>query len=289
MLAKFNARLQSAAVAATLAATGLLGTAAQAASVFPGFDLFLTIQEGSFLRLPGGEAIPFKTAPNKIGDPLCGARSFDFGDGGGCRDTFLADTIVQRLGTADTTTGSESTIPVSIVGLSLISAVPFSPGPGFEPELVEARVLKDLNTGDWIYGNDWGSTMTINFAPTSDGADGTFTSILDFRVDLFGHKSGVYLGFKDLLLDTLEQPAKWCHDPIDCIAGGGARLVQIDGINRRLNGVNRQNDFWVVEAIHITPDAGHVVVPAPIPVPAALPLLATALGALGLVRRRRRA
>lgn len=77
-------------------------------------------------------------------------------------NTGLTDTIVRRLDTAtDAAPPGSGQIDVEMVGLSLVSDNMLN----FfgTVKYIGTRILKDLATDTYIYGNDNGSTMEIHF------------------------------------------------------------------------------------------------------------------------------
>ncbi|MEW9919399.1 hypothetical protein AB2B41_07285 [Marimonas sp. MJW-29] len=157
-------------------------TAEAASIVLPGFDLFHTPTPpgAGFGYDPDGPGpipptvVPFESFAENIGVGVrCGSKEFDFNDGKGCVATGNTDTIVERLDQASvpSTPGTSAPIDIEMVSLSLVSVDPLNLfGPS---EFIGARILKDLTTGNYIYGNDNGSTMDITF---DDANGGTWTS-----------------------------------------------------------------------------------------------------------------
>lgn len=236
-----------------------------------GFDLFVTTYAGLVYDPVGPKIANFEGNPTAIGTAQgCGPYEFDFEDGNGCTYTDHTDTIVHRLQEATDVSGM---IDIQMVALSLISTTPYDFF-GIE-ELIGARILQDLSTGTYIYGGDNGSTMEILFEP--DGQSGTWSATLDLTIEVYGLSSGLSFDV-DKLFSTSGVP--WTRTSIG---------LNLEGINFLLNGQDTSEDFFSGLAVH---DDGsgtvHIVVPAPIPVPAGLALMATALGGLGLLRRKKR-
>ncbi len=255
-----------------------LGTGASAStSVAPGFDLLRTPNNGQtfFDMGPGFGVVEFVGNWQHVGSPLCGAGQFNFG--GGCISTGNADSILHRTEVAFPDSAGNDTIDLQLVALSLRSTQKFDAG--FGMEFVEARVLMDMTTGTWVYGMDLGSTMTIHFDdPLDPDAGGTFTSNLHFAVDLIFANSGYHAGTEYITMT--QSDASWQRDPWLKPA------PTIPGINYHLDGYSHDQDFWPGPALHCAPGKCHGTVPATVPLPPALPMLAAAVGGLGLILRR---
>lgn len=257
--------------AMALAVSVTLAPASHASFVVaPGFDLLETVTDGTFFAGVNWEGIP-----ENVGDDLCGERQFNFG--AGCEPTGNTDSIIQRLEEASVGgDGETATIDIELVALSLRSVEPINIlGQG--DEYVHARILKDLVSGDYLFGSSFGSTMSITF---DNMLGGTFTSVLNLIVDLIGESSGA-MGEAEFVLG--QDNALWDREPHE-----GA--VIIPRINRFLNGQNSDDDFWSKgRADHCDgPNKCHSTDPATIPVPASLPLMAGALALVGAIAAKRR-
>lgn len=210
-----------------------------------GWDLLATTQPTTF----GG--VPF------VGVPL---GTFNFGGSIGTQSVGNADTIVERLTPA---TVAAPTIPIELVALQLMSAVPvdFGLGAGFYFVTLQQERGGPATTG----------TMTIDGIPL-DG--GTFNSFFDVFFDIrLGSTSGPIALSGDLPLTGTGIP--WGENPTP-----GA--VVIDGVNHLLNGVDTTHDFWPAGPFteFFPTGATHTVINATTPEPATLVLLAA--GALAL-------
>lgn len=226
-------------------------------SVLPGYDLLETVPPTNF----GG--VPF------VGVPL---GTFDFGGG----PVFVGntDTIIHRL---DTASAPSTAISTEMVALHLMSAVPADFGLGLGTYFI---TLQSERGGPTSPGR-----MTISFGPEPPpgGAHGTFDSFFDVFFDVrLGSLSGPIALSDSLTLTSTGTP--WTHEPPP-----GA--VLIDGINNRLNGTDRLNDFHilgVVQEVHPTGamhDARETLQAVPEPGSAAF-CLTGAAALLSLFRRR---
>lgn len=297
MKCSFSVTLRAAALAAATAIAGAGGASAEFV-VASGFDLLATPSKGgtvfnglSFGGYAGslstvvlGVNSPYANDPNyNDGTQLCGAGMFNFGDG--CVVTGNTDSILHRLEDA---TQSDGDIALEFVALSMR---PLDQSYQFDPtitwdfgnniqEAFEIRILKDLTTDTWIYGEDLGSTMSINFDANDLG--GTFSSALSFSFDVVGLDTGIVAENAGTL--SLTQPASyWDRENPDA--------VHIPGVNFWLAGDNNTTqDFFTTEATHCDgPSKCHSTIPAT-PLPGGLPLMGTALLLFtGAAWRRRRA
>lgn len=196
-------------VTATLVLAGLsLPLRSHATSIIQtGWDLLATQPGTQFM------GVPFQGVP--IG-------SYDFG--GGLQNVGNADTIVQRLATAN---GPAQTIPIELVALQLKSVIPVDFGLGVGIYYI---TLQSDRGGPASPGS-----MTINFGPEAN-PHGTFDSFFDVFFDLrLGGLDGPIAFSGDLPLTSTSTP--WTH-----LAPSGA--VLIDGVNHNLNNSNNGEDFW---------------------------------------------
>lgn len=231
----------------------------RAASVNAGWDLFHT--------LPGSTL---------AGVPLVGvpAGSFDFGPPIGVRNTGDADTIIRRL---DTVTTDPGTTRLEVVYLALCTAVPVSFG-GL-PLAIYCETLR--------FSDPSLSSMTIT---NPNGPSGTFTSHLDFEVDIReGSPTGNIVATGRV---ELNGDGSWTRLP-------PAGALEIPGVNTFLNRVDRSADFWpdqirelgVLTITSISPpltlDVVHVV-GAAVPEPTGLVLLGMGVAGIGGFAWRRR-
>jgi hypothetical protein len=201
--------------------------------VAPGWDLFAS-----------GPGTTFNGQPF-TGVPL---GSFDFGVAG-VHTVGNADTIVQRMSSASVpgpVPPSDAAAPIAIemVALQLVSVNPIDLGVGLGFYYI---TLQSARGGPATEGE-----MTITF-DSEDG--GTFDSFFDVFFDIrFGDLNGPIV-FSDNLLLTSANVAWGRIPPIS--------VVEIDGVNRFLNGVNRDDDFWPVPFIEQhAGGATHEVFPA---------------------------
>jgi hypothetical protein len=185
--------------ATILALAGLCGvlflqTSSRADSVLPGYDLFTTDPSTSFDGL------------NWAGVPL---GTYNFGGSIGAQWVGATDTIMQRLGTWNSTTPG-SPVSLQMDALQLVSTTPMF-GPG-----VYGYITLDP-------AHPSGGTLTIN-------SDGTYSSSITVNFDVHeGSLTGtIYPPLQDTSL-TLTGQGNWQHDPTP-------NALTIPGVNYLLNG-----------------------------------------------------
>jgi hypothetical protein len=219
----------------------ITGTAQASSSVQAGFDLFQTNSAAfDFDTIPNPQTVIFQ------GNPF---GFYDFGSG--LVGVGSTDTIVQRMSLADLTAGGAcgfncDTIDIEIVALSLISIAPVNLGfgAGFEDLSIT------LNTSSPSFQ----STMTI-YDGGEGAPHGTFNSVLNFSFDVTGSIGGFYATIEKTFTSG---PNDWRHSP-----NGN---VIIDGVNRKLNGVDESEDFHLEGlALHDTGGGTHTVSSVPEP------------------------
>ncbi len=235
-------------IAWALSALGAASLMAQ--NVLPGFDLLQT-QSGTTFA-----GVPF------VGVPL---NTYNFGGTIGVRNVGNADTIVQRLQTAN---APSQIIPIQMVALQLMSAVPVDFGLGLGFYFI---TLQSVRGGPATTGQ-----MTINFGPN------TFSSFFDVFFDVrLGSLNGPIALSTDLVLTNTS--TMWTRTPPT-----GAAII--DGVNHNLNGTSTASDFWPVGPFTEQHPTGaiHVVNTATAPEQTST-LALMGLSALSLLWFRRRA
>lgn len=223
-----------------LATIGLLATflmphpASADFVVAPGYDLLET-GPGTFFEFPPGTPIPF------VGVPLI---TFDFGGMGGVQGTGTADTIVRRLGAADSggAPGAAPPIMIELVALQLRTS----------DSSLFVTLQSNRGAGDPPPGPPSNGTMTITF---TDMVSGTFASSLNVNYDV---RSGAVDG---MIIASGTKTFMSSGTPWDRLPSQGE--VEIPGVNTLLKGDGtRDQDFWTVPFIETAPDAEHQVGPA---------------------------
>lgn len=209
-----------------------------------GWDLFSTVTPGTIFAGEEWTGVP-------LGD-------FDFGFGDvGTGDT---DTIMQRLDPAVVgSSGQTATIDIELVALQLISVTPIDLGAGLDFHYIT------LDPGTASQG-----TMDITF-DSMDG--GTFSSIFDVFFEVrIGALDGTVIATDTIQMSNNDDV--WSRLP-------PAGALEIDGVNRFLNGLDEAQDFWPIPD-HFGPHG----VTTSIPAPGAVLLAGLGLGMIGWVKRR---
>lgn len=250
-------------VVITFAALLLPQTSRGSAITFPGWDLFTTGGGTSFM------GVPF------IGVPLV---SYDFGGSIGVKATGSTDTIVERLGSS-VGPGLSAPVPIELVALQLVSAVPFSLG--MEPadfHFLTLQTQRSIAEG----GPGPASTGAITIGFGAEGIPhGTFDSFFDVYFDL---RHGSLTGPIEMasMLTMSSSGSSWAHN----VPGS----LQVEDVNYKLNGTDVSNDFMPFSVFESHPSgAMHNVQPTPIPFqfsPGLGLALCSAFYGLGHLRRR---
>ncbi|MCH7799367.1 MAG: hypothetical protein IID28_13120 [Planctomycetes bacterium] len=227
------------------------GTSQASFAIGAGWDLFETTTPTTFMGF------------EFTGVPL---GSFSFGLGPTGRDTGTADTIIERLEAASVPgAGMSDTVDIELVALHLVSVEPIDLGGGLDFYFITLQ--QDLASL---------GQMIIEFV---DELGGLFSSLIDLAFDVrIGSLDGAII-FSDILqITTSDVP--WDH-----VAPSGA--LQLDGINRNLNGVDTSADFWPDPFTLGGPNGLFHSVHSATPAPPGLAVLA--LAALAARRRHRSA
>ena len=228
------------------------GSRPVAQKVAPGYDLFVTPEDGGQIRIDAGVAgVPVMTFR---GRPL---GSFDFGAAGRHR-VGRTDTIVRRL---DTATTASPTVRIELVGLLLESTN--VPGYFVTPQSVRPLGLP--------------STGTLEFAFGRTGTGGALRSELMVNYDVrYGSPTGPIVATGSTGMGFVAEDVVWLHsarsatDVQQCIGTTYCLTVEanevcheagppappghkhcvtaeigalIAGVNHRLNGRDTSNDF----------------------------------------------
>lgn len=223
--------------------------------VDPGYELLTTTAGTSFA------GVPF------VGVPL---TAFDFG--GGPVPVGDADTIIRRRDPAVAPGGMPGTappVPIELVALQLMSAVPadFGLGGGIYYATLQSARGGPASTG----------TITVTFGPEGD-PHGTFDSVIDVFFDLrFGSLNGPIALSGNTPVQAAGVP--WGHLPPPAAA-------EVPGVNTFLNGTDRSADFFPAAFTEQgPPGTAHALRPASVPEPGSL--AAVACGVLALAGYRR--
>jgi hypothetical protein len=244
---------------ASFAAAPLCRAQSLGGTVDAGYDLFATAP-GTFFTFMG-------TPVPLIGDPL---GTFNFG--AGAQNVGNADTIVQRLGTANFANGNPGanmdTIPIQLVALQLQTPVAVS-GHFLFVTLQSTDMTGPASTG----------MMTIDFPAGATSPGGTFTSFFDVFFDVhIDSPTGAIVNSGSLMLTN--GGSTWMHDPVP-------GEVLIDGVNNNLNGMNHNADFNAPFISEMEMGAVHNVQLALVPEPSTWAAGALGISALLVSQRRR--
>ena len=232
----------------------LVPSVAKASSIVaPGWTLFTTQPGTVFMGVP------------LVGVPL---GSFDFGPPIGVKNTGSTDTIVRRLLPAD---APSEAIPIELVALQLMTAVPFDFGAGLDSYFI---TLQSARGGPASTGAN-----TVVFGPEGN-PHGLVDTLLLVAFDL---RKGALNG-PIVLSSTAPFTVPfvpWGHLP-------PAGALEIPGVNTFLNGVDRSQDFWPAGTLTACdPQQSCQVLSVTVPEPMTLALLGG--GISGVLLRRRRA
>lgn len=219
-------------------------------TVHSGWDLLVTIPEGSLFLGQNWQGVPLV--------------SYDFGGAVGVQSVGGTDTIVHRLADAN---APLDTIPIQMSALQLRSVSPFDLGAGLDYHYITLQSVRGgpATTGD----------MTLDWEVESFFDVWTEISLnYDVR---FGSLDGPILASDSCVLTSSVN--LWSSD------APPQAFPLIDGVNYRLNGVDTTEDFWpqglIVESFAL---GQHTVTIAPEPATGALLLL----GGLTLLWQRQR-
>jgi hypothetical protein len=254
--------------ATILALAGLCGvvflqTSSRADTVLPGYDLFTTDPSTSFDGL-NWAGVPLST-------PSGGPNTYNFGGSIGVQYVGLTDTIMQRLGTWNSTTPGNPPISLQMDALQFASTTPMF-GPG-----VYGYITLDP-------GYTSGGTVTIN-------SDGTYSTSFNVYFDIHeGSLTGPMYGtVQDL---ALTGSGAWQHPPTP-----GGPTITISGVNYWLDGTDTSEDFWpdingaggpFTESASAFSESHVFSTSDPIPEPSGLALLGLGMLCLAIKTRRGR-
>jgi hypothetical protein len=197
----------------------------------------------SFIIDPGSQLLEFEAgSATFLGQPFEGVPlgTFNFGGIIGIQDVGPTDMIIRRLSTATVASaGNSATVTTAIDALQLKSVGPVSLM-GELPQnyyvALSSRSGGPVSTG----------TMTINFGPEGE-PHGTFSSSFNLFVDIHtvSLDGPIFASRNVIIPDSLSGP--WGHQP--------EGPIQIQGVNVDLNGVNSDNDFWLIgDVFKVTPN-----------------------------------
>jgi hypothetical protein len=221
--------------------------------------------------LPGYSLLESQPGTVFAGIPFNGVPlgSFDFGSGP--TNTGGTDTLVRRLDTAD---APSETIPIELVALQLVSAVPVDFGAGLAFHYITLQSVRGgpASTGD----------MTINFGPEppTGASHGTVDSFFDVFFDIrIGDLSGPIIFSDNVPFTSTGVP--WSHFPPDV-------AVQILGVNVVLSGKDRDADFFPLGSFPVCSVNACEVVATAVAAPEPVAILLFGIGALGALLRTHR-
>jgi hypothetical protein len=219
------------------------GVANASTTISAGYDLLTTLPGTGF----GGVAY--------AGVPL---GTFNFGGTIGTQSVGNADEIVHRLSAA-----SGAPITTELLALQLVTTAPvdFGLGTGFY-----FITLQSARGGPASVGQ-----RTITFGPEAPPGTphGTYDSFFDVFFDVrLGNLNGPIAISGDSIL--MASSVLWNHFP-----SSGA--LELDGVNKFLDGNDRDRDFWPDPFGANGPSGQHRVTVASIPEPATYSLLAVGL------------
>ena len=202
--------------------------------VAPGYDLLETLPANTLFMGFNFEGVPLE----------------DFTFGTGLHQTGKADTIIQRIGQADSAgmPGTAPPIPIEMVALQLKSVQEINLGSGMDFYFITLQA-----------GTPSTGTMTITF---DDELGGTFDSSIDVAFDIrVGSLTGPIVPMLSGIVTLDSLGTVWDRDP-------PARAIEIEAVNILLNGSTRSRDFWPNPIYEEKgPDARHAVKSAEVVTP----------------------
>lgn len=164
-----------------------------------------------------------------VGDPLA---MFDFGDG--LVDVGLADTIVQRLGDAESSGTGAASVDIELVALSLRSVAPVDVGTT-SPELLYIGLDSAPSVGSYDF--------TFFEVPQDDVFIGEVTAQIDVNYAVrIGSPTGPLLETGAVSLGS-QFPISFSHFPTGLSPFDVPDLL-IDGVNFLLDGFSQEADFF---------------------------------------------